>query len=151
MSLLRDLCDFLRTPRINLVFIGFISLGLLGCQTVSTGGSGPSTAGSHSSATSRLQEILENGALRVGMTANQPPFNMTNKSGEIVGLEEQHTKTPGARIHRNPEPRGAAANNHDVPRTRLRVQSRKHFFPIHSANTHPSASVTQRIGTAKRR
>jgi len=35
----------------------------------------------------RLAQILETGALRVGMSGEQPPLNMTAKTGEIVGLE----------------------------------------------------------------
>ena len=35
----------------------------------------------------RLQRILDSGELRVGLSGNQPPLNMTDKSGEIIGLE----------------------------------------------------------------
>jgi len=35
----------------------------------------------------RLAQILETGALRVGMSGEQPPLNMTAKTGEILGLE----------------------------------------------------------------
>ncbi len=35
----------------------------------------------------RLQRILESGELRIGLSGNQPPLNMTDKNGEIIGLE----------------------------------------------------------------
>jgi len=35
----------------------------------------------------RLQRVLESRELRVGLSGNQPPLNMKNKRGEIVGLE----------------------------------------------------------------
>jgi polar amino acid transport system substrate-binding protein len=36
---------------------------------------------------SQLQRILESGVLRVGMSGSQPPLNMRNKAGELIGLE----------------------------------------------------------------
>lgn len=35
----------------------------------------------------RLAQILQAGTLRVGMSGEQPPLNMTAKNGEILGLE----------------------------------------------------------------
>jgi polar amino acid transport system substrate-binding protein len=72
---------------ITLLLVGVIAIGLPGCQ--STGGSAAKSSGTapNDSGQSLLQEILRSGKLRVGMTAAQPPFNMTTKSGEIVGLE----------------------------------------------------------------
>jgi polar amino acid transport system substrate-binding protein len=61
-----------------------ILLGLLqlACQSSLAGsGSNPSTA------PMRLERILDSGELRVGLSGNQPPLNMTNKNGEIIGLE----------------------------------------------------------------
>lgn len=49
--------------------------------------SGPATAAKSPSPT--LNRILERGSLVVGMTGDMPPLNMTNKSGEIVGMEPQ--------------------------------------------------------------
>ena len=37
--------------------------------------------------TTRLAHIIETGRLHVGMSGEQPPLNMTTKSGELVGLE----------------------------------------------------------------
>ncbi len=52
------------------------------CQSSRTRG-----GGDPSPAPMRLQRILDSGELRVGLSGNQPPLNMTNKNGEIVGLE----------------------------------------------------------------
>lgn len=35
----------------------------------------------------QLHRILESGVLRVGLSGNQPPLNMRNKRGELIGLE----------------------------------------------------------------
>ena len=34
-----------------------------------------------------LERVLTNGELCVGVSGNQPPFNVTNRSGELMGLE----------------------------------------------------------------
>jgi len=57
-------------------------LSQLACQSTSTG-----SGGNSSTAPTRLQRILESGELRVGLSGNQPPLNMTDKNGEIIGLE----------------------------------------------------------------
>jgi len=57
-------------------------LSQLACQSSTTSGGGHSAT-----SPMRLQSILESGELRVGLSGNQPPLNMTNKSGEIIGLE----------------------------------------------------------------
>jgi polar amino acid transport system substrate-binding protein len=54
----------------------------LACQSSLTGSGGDS-----SPAPMRLQRILDSGELRVGLSGNQPPLNMTDKNGEIIGLE----------------------------------------------------------------
>ncbi len=46
-----------------------------------------SSGGDPSPAPMRLQHILDSGELRVGLSGNQPPLNMTDKNGEIIGLE----------------------------------------------------------------
>jgi len=51
-------------------------LGLTACQTLPTGG-----------APGRLADILESGELRVGLSGNQPPLNMRDKQGKIIGFE----------------------------------------------------------------
>ncbi len=39
-----------------------------------------------------LTQILKNGELKVGMTGNQPPYNMVSTSGELVGYEVDFAK-----------------------------------------------------------
>ena len=34
-----------------------------------------------------IERILSRGEIRVALTGNQPPFNMTTKQGELIGLE----------------------------------------------------------------
>jgi polar amino acid transport system substrate-binding protein len=57
-------------------------LPLIACQSALTGSGGGS-----SSAPMRLQSILDSGELRIGLSGNQPPLNMTDKNGELIGLE----------------------------------------------------------------
>ena len=42
---------------------------------------------SNATAQKTLKKIIKNGELRVGLTADQPPFSMKNKSGKIIGYE----------------------------------------------------------------
>ena len=44
-------------------------------------------AGEARGATPAIDRILKAGKLRVGLTADQPPFNMRTKSGQIIGME----------------------------------------------------------------
>jgi polar amino acid transport system substrate-binding protein len=61
------------------ILTGLIVFALLACQAI---------PGPYGSATStRLERILESRELRVGLSGNQPPLNMRNKQGEIIGLE----------------------------------------------------------------
>ena len=70
-----------RRPR----FIGLAVTALLtltmGCQSLSLGGQ------SHPDNAECLHRILESGQLRVGMTGTQPPLNMKNAKGELIGLD----------------------------------------------------------------
>lgn len=50
---------------------GLLCLAALGCQTPG----------------SRLDGVLSSGVLRVGLTGEQPPLNMRNRAGELMGLE----------------------------------------------------------------
>jgi polar amino acid transport system substrate-binding protein len=56
-------------------------LALVACQSPSSGG------GESASVSNRLERMLKTGELRVGLTGDQAPLNMRNKSGEIIGLE----------------------------------------------------------------
>jgi len=70
----------MRPPRALLC--GLLVFALGACQSFSTAGVGTSVP-----APARLERILERGELRAGLSGNQPPLNMKNKSGEIIGLE----------------------------------------------------------------
>jgi polar amino acid transport system substrate-binding protein len=54
---------------------------LLGCQSMSPQG------GQAADKAETLHRILERGELRVGMTGSQPPLNMRNRDGELIGLD----------------------------------------------------------------
>jgi polar amino acid transport system substrate-binding protein len=60
--------------------LGLLVLGLGACQSLSTVGGG-------ATGPDRLERILDSGELRVGLSGDQPPLNMRNKTGEIVGFE----------------------------------------------------------------
>ena len=57
--------------------LGLLVLALGGCQAFPTS----------SSKSKGLQRVLDRGELRVGLSGSQPPLNMMNRRGEIVGLE----------------------------------------------------------------
>jgi len=63
------------------LLFGLLVLVLGACQSFSTAGVGTGVP-----APARLDRILDRGELRVGLSGNQPPLNMKNKSGEIIGL-----------------------------------------------------------------
>lgn len=54
-----------------------------GCQSLSALNSGTRSG----METEILHRIIKSGALRVGITGTQPPLNMKNKSGEMIGLD----------------------------------------------------------------
>jgi polar amino acid transport system substrate-binding protein len=69
--------------RLHRVFLhALLALSLAACAS-------PAKMGSRDLAPTptRLQRILDRGELRVGLSGDQPPLNMTNKNGEIIGLE----------------------------------------------------------------
>jgi polar amino acid transport system substrate-binding protein len=63
---------------LRLLLVCLLVAGLAACQPQLPTGSTSSP---------RLDRVLESGELRVGLSGSQPPLNMTNKNGEIVGLE----------------------------------------------------------------
>ena len=67
---------------LRLILPALFMLPQLACQSSLTGG-----AVDPSATPMRLQRILDSGELRVGLSGNQPPLNMIDKNGEIVGLE----------------------------------------------------------------
>lgn len=66
-------------------FIGLVAIALatlvMGCHSMGL------ESPSHSANAESLHRILERGQLRVGMTGSQPPLNMKNKNGELIGLD----------------------------------------------------------------
>jgi len=67
---------------LRLFLPALLLLPQLACQS-----SAPGDRGATAHHPTRLQRILDSGELRVGLSGNQPPLNMTSKSGEIIGLE----------------------------------------------------------------
>jgi polar amino acid transport system substrate-binding protein len=55
-------------------------LALAACQSLTPGGGA-------ASGSTTLARLVESGELRVGLTGKQPPLNMTDKQGRIIGLE----------------------------------------------------------------
>lgn len=60
-----------------IALVSLLVFAVAGCSTLNMGGSS-------SPATDR---ILARGEIRVGMSGNQPPFNMLNHEGELIGLD----------------------------------------------------------------
>lgn len=59
--------------------LALLALGLAACSTGGGASGGPRAA--------RIDQIVARGTLRAGLTADQPPLNMRNRSGELVGME----------------------------------------------------------------
>ncbi|UCE84935.1 MAG: transporter substrate-binding domain-containing protein, partial [Deltaproteobacteria bacterium] len=64
------------------VLLGLLVVALGACQSFPA-----ASGGSQAPEPARLQRVLESGELRVGLSGNQPPLNMKNRRGEIIGLE----------------------------------------------------------------
>jgi polar amino acid transport system substrate-binding protein len=64
-----------------IALVALLAFAVAGCSTLNMGGS---TGGSSSPVTDR---ILASGEIRVGMSGNQPPFNMKNHEGELIGMD----------------------------------------------------------------
>jgi len=74
-----------RRPRFTSLITIVLLVGGMGCQSVSSGSSShPESSSVH---VESLHRILESGELRVGMTGSQPPLNMKNTKGELIGLD----------------------------------------------------------------
>jgi polar amino acid transport system substrate-binding protein len=70
------------TRGMGIVALGVLACALGACQTVTTTGA-PGKAASSAS----LQHMLDSGELRVGLSGSQPPLNMRDRRGELIGLE----------------------------------------------------------------
>jgi polar amino acid transport system substrate-binding protein len=70
--------------RFKILALLILSVLLGACSTAGMGiGGAPSTA---------VDRILSSGVLRVGVSANQPPFNMRDKQGAVIGLDADLAK-----------------------------------------------------------
>jgi polar amino acid transport system substrate-binding protein len=56
---------------------------MLACGCAQMGGAG----GGGGAPAGRIDRILASGELRVGLTGSQPPLNVTDRDGELIGLE----------------------------------------------------------------
>ncbi len=65
-----------------IALIPLLAFVIAGCSTLNL--DGVNTAHSSSPVTDR---ILASGELRVGMSGNQPPFNMKNRAGDLIGMD----------------------------------------------------------------
>jgi polar amino acid transport system substrate-binding protein len=74
--------------RSSFILFSLVALLGLGCATP---GRAPDPAGG-------LARIIQAGELRVGMSGEQPPLNMTTRSGEIIGLEVALMKVLAANL-----------------------------------------------------
>ncbi len=66
---------------------GLLSRGLAMLATLALLGQSACQTPTANGAASRLHRIVESGQLRIGMTGAQPPLNMKNKQGEMIGME----------------------------------------------------------------
>ena len=76
---------FPRSPRSLVTLALILGTFAMGCQSMSIGDS--SGTGRSAVEGESLHRILAAGRLRVGMTGTQPPLNMKNKNGELIGLD----------------------------------------------------------------
>ena len=77
------------SPRSRLVGVAALLLSLVafGCAYLPGAPSGSESGAVHPGGEECLHMILERGSLRVGVTGSQPPLNMKNRNGELVGLD----------------------------------------------------------------
>lgn len=73
------------TRPLAVLLLGLVAFGLGACHGMrGADTSGPTAA---VKAAPRLPGILARGELRVGLSGDQPPLNMTTREGELIGLE----------------------------------------------------------------
>jgi polar amino acid transport system substrate-binding protein len=70
------------TKRFLILLVWLLAFSVAGCSTLNMGGS--NSVPSSSPVTDR---ILARGEIRVGMSGNQPPFNMKSRAGELFGMD----------------------------------------------------------------
>lgn len=74
----------MRFARLAVLSLFLLALGA--CQTASSPAPSPSASAAPAGG-GRLQQIVANGTLRVGLSGDQPPFNMKARDGRIIGFE----------------------------------------------------------------
>lgn len=72
-----------RRRLLALVLTGLLALLSFGCADLSFGPAGRAGPADDDA----LHRVLDRGTLRVGMSGVQPPLNMKNRSGELIGLD----------------------------------------------------------------
>jgi polar amino acid transport system substrate-binding protein len=65
--------------------LALLGLALAACQSASP--SAPAATPVAAAGGARLQQIVAAGELRVGLSGDQPPFNMTARDGRLIGFE----------------------------------------------------------------
>jgi polar amino acid transport system substrate-binding protein len=80
----------------RLALVPLLALALAACQSVAPRASAPALAAAQAPAGGgRLQQIVASGSLRVGLSGDQPPFNMTARDGRVIGFEVDVVKALG--------------------------------------------------------
>jgi polar amino acid transport system substrate-binding protein len=69
--------------RLLALALALIAASLVSCASLG----GSDHEGSGSAGSSVLSAVVDRGTLRVGMSGDQPPFNVVSKNGELIGLE----------------------------------------------------------------
>ena len=70
-----------------------LSILLGACATVDSG----------KSASSAVDRIMSRGVLRFGLSANQPPFNMLDKKGDVIGMDVDLSRALASSLQVEPE------------------------------------------------
>jgi polar amino acid transport system substrate-binding protein len=70
------------TKRSLLVLFSLLAFAVGGCSTLNMGESTTSVSSSPVA-----DQIVARGEIRVGMSGNQPPFNMKNRAGKLIGMD----------------------------------------------------------------
>jgi len=63
--------------RSMIVLVSLLFFAIAGCSTMI----------SNSSSSPVTDRILSSGEIRIGMSGNQPPFNMKNRAGKLIGMD----------------------------------------------------------------
>lgn len=75
----------MRHARLAVLFLLAMALGA--CQSTAPSSGRAAAAAAAPAGSTRLQQIVAGGTLRVGLSGDQPPFNMTARDGRVIGFE----------------------------------------------------------------